>query len=310
MAGASPSGASKRTRLGLAYGVAAFGFWGLAPIYFKAVATVPAMEVLAHRIVWSAVVLGVVLTAKRRWSEVVAAVTDRRTLGVLAVTAVLIAVNWYLFIWAVANDRVLQASLGYFINPLVNVFLGVMFLKERLSRAGKIAVALAAVAVAWLTVWGGELPWVSLVLAFSFGIYGLLRKQAPVKPVPGLTVETALMLPAAVAFLALEVSRGGMYFGTGSMRLDLLLVAAGLVTAVPLLWFTAAARLLPLSTLGFVQYLAPSLHFLLAVVVYGEALTPQRLIAFGFIWCALAIFTVDQLRGRGQRVPSRPEVRG
>ncbi len=286
------------TRAGLAYGLAAFGFWGLVPIYFKAVSSVPALEVLAHRVVWSVVVLGLVLTVKRRWSEVVAAVTHWRTLGILAVTTILIGVNWYLFIWAVNNNQVLQASLGYFINPLVNVFLGVVFLKERLSRAGMVAVALAATGVGWLTFRGGELPWISLVLAFSFGLYGLLRKTAPVKPVPGLMVETLLMLPAALIYLAATASHGGLYFGTGSVKLDLLLVAAGLVTALPLLWFTAAAQLLPLSTMGFIQYLAPTLHFLLAVLVFGEPLTGERLIAFCFIWTALAIFTVDQLRGQ------------
>ena len=291
------------TRAGLAYGLAAFGFWGLVPIYFKAVSSVPALEVLAHRVVWSVVVLGVVLTLKHRWSEVVAAMANWRTLGILAITTVLIGINWYLFIWAVNNNQVLQASLGYFINPLVNVFLGVVFLRERLSRAGIAAVALAAMGVGWLTVQGGELPWISLVLAFSFGLYGLLRKTAPVKPVPGLMVETLLMLPAALIYLAATASHGGLYFGTGSVRLDLLLVAAGLVTALPLLWFTAAAQLLPLSTMGFIQYLAPTLHFLLAVLVYGEPLTGERLIAFCFIWAALAIFTVDQLRRQPDNRP-------
>ena len=284
------------TRAGLAYGLAAFGFWGLVPIYFKAVSSVPALEVLAHRVVWSVVVLGVVLTLKHRWREVVVAVADRKTLGVLALTTVLIGGNWYIFIWAVNNDQVLQASLGYFINPLVNVFLGVVFLKERLSRAGIVAVTMAATGVGWLTVRGGELPWISLVLAFSFGLYGLLRKTAPVKPVPGLMLETLLMLPAALVFLAATASRGGLYFGTGSLELDLLLVAAGLVTAIPLLWFTAAAQLLPLSTMGFIQYLAPTLHFVLAVMLFREPLTGERLIAFFFIWAALAVFTVDQLR--------------
>lgn len=290
-------------RAGLAYGLAAYGFWGLVPIYFKAVAAVPALEVLAHRVVWSVVVLALVLSVQRRWREVWAVLRDRRTLGVLAVTTVLVGGNWYIFIWAVANDRVLQASLGYFINPLVNVFLGVVFLRERLSRAGVVAVALAAAAVIWLTAQAGELPWVSLVLAFSFGLYGLLRKTARVKPVPGLMVETTLMAPPALLYLGLVASRGGLYFGTGSPRLDLLLIAAGLVTALPLLWFTAAARLLPLATLGFLQYLAPTGQFLLAVLAYGEPLTRDRLLAFGLIWVALAIFTAAQLRSRN---PSSP----
>lgn len=284
-------------RTGLAFGLAAYGFWGLVPIYFKAVASVPALEVVAHRVVWSVAVLAVVLTIQRRWGELKSAVADRRTLGLLAITSTLIAANWYIFTWAVANDKVLQTSLGYFINPLVNVFLGVIFLRERLTRAGVAAVAMAALGVGWLTVRAGELPWVALFLAFSFGLYGLLRKTARVKPVPGLMVETALMLPAALILLAAARSRGGLYFGTGTVRLDLLLVAAGLVTALPLLWFTAAARALPLSTMGFLQYLSPTGQFLLAVLAYGEPLTTERLVAFGLIWAALAIFSVDQSRG-------------
>jgi chloramphenicol-sensitive protein RarD len=285
--------AEPSSRVGLAYGLAAYGFWGLVPIYFKAVASVPALEVLAHRVVWSVAVLAVVLTVQRRWPEVTAVLRDGRTLGVLAVTTVLIGANWYIFIWAVANDRVLQASLGYFINPLVNVLLGLVFLNERLTGRGVAAVALAGVAVGWLTVQAGEMPWVSLVLAFSFGLYGLLRKTARVKPVPGLAVETSLMAPPALLYLGLVASRGGLYFGTGDVGLDLLLIAAGLVTALPLLWFTTAARLLPLTTLGFLQYLAPTGQFLLAVLAYGEPLTRDRLLAFCLIWTALALFSWD-----------------
>jgi chloramphenicol-sensitive protein RarD len=304
MGGTSPpvtAAPGTSTRAGLVYGLAAYGFWGLVPIYFKAVASVPALEVLAHRVVWSVVVLGVVLTTRGRWREVRDAIADRRTLGVLLLTAILVGTNWYIFIWAVAAGKVLQASLGYFINPLVNVFLGVVFLRERLSRGGVMAVSLAAIAVTWLTVQAGTLPWVSLVLAFSFGLYGLLRKTAPVKPVPGLMVETALMVPVALLLLAAVRSGGGLYFGTGSPVLDLLLVAAGLVTALPLLWFTAAARLLPLSTMGFLQYLAPTGQFLLAVVAYGEPLTVERLIAFVLIWIALGVFSVDQMGGGSGR---------
>ncbi|HOC44824.1 MAG TPA: EamA family transporter RarD [Thermoanaerobaculales bacterium] len=287
-------------RAGLAWGLAAYGAWGVFPIYFKAVAAVPALEVLAHRVVWSVVVLAVVLTWQRRWREVTAAVADLRTLGALGVTALLIGVNWYVFIWAIATGRILQSSLGYFINPLVNVFLGVVFLGERMTRAGVAAVAIAALAVGWLTVRSGTVPWVSLVLAVSFALYGLLRKTARVKPVPGLAVETALLAPAALLFLAATASSGGLYFGTGSWRLDLLLAAAGLITALPLLWFNAAAQSLPLSTLGFLQYLSPTGQFLLAVLAYGEPLTRDRLIAFAFIWTALAIFTVDQVRTRAR----------
>ncbi len=210
-------------RSGLAYGLAAYAFWGLVPIYFKAVASVPALEIVAHRIVWSVVVLGVVLTLQRRWGEVKDAVADRRVLGVLAVTAILVGANWYIFIWAVANDKVLQASLGYFINPLVNVFLGVVFLRERLTRSRRRRGGSRRAGGGWLAVGAGELPWVALLLAFSFGLYGLLRKTARVKPVPGLMVETALMRAAgtAVPCWPPASSRGGLYFGTGSIGVSI-----------------------------------------------------------------------------------------
>jgi chloramphenicol-sensitive protein RarD len=300
MADAAAPTSERSQRSGLVWGLAAYASWGLFPIYFKAVAAVPALEVLAHRVVWSVVVLAIVLTVQRRWREVSAAVTEPRTLGVLSLTALLIGGNWYLFIWAVTTGHLLQASLGYFINPLVNVFLGVVFLGERMSRAGIAAVAMAGLGVGWLAARGGAVPWVALVLAFSFALYALIRKTAQVKPVPGLAVETALLAPVALLYLATTASSGGLYFGTGSWRLDLLLAAAGLITALPLLWFNVAAQSLPLSTLGFLQYLSPTGQFLLAVLAYGEPLTSDRLVAFAWIWIALGIFTVDQLRTRAR----------
>jgi chloramphenicol-sensitive protein RarD len=285
-------------RAGLAYGIASYGIWGLVPIYFKAVAEVPALEIVAHRVVWSVLILSVVLIVQRRWGEARAAATDPRALRVLLLTTILIAINWFLFIWAVAHDRVLQASLGYFINPLVNVFLGIFFLRERLSRAGAAAVLLAALGVGYLALLGGEFPWIALVLAFSFGLYGLLRKTARVGAVAGLAVETSLMVPAALVYLGWCGARGSLHFGSGSISIDVLLVLSGAVTAVPLICFTMAARLLPLSTMGFLQYLAPSGHFLLAVLVYGEPLGVHHLVTFGCIWTALAIFSVDQLKRR------------
>ncbi len=291
--GAIPSSA------GLAYGLGAFGFWGLVPIYFKAVASVPALEVLAHRVVWSVVILAGLVVVRRQGSAVRTALRDRKTLGVLVITTVLIAANWYLFIWAVATGRVLQASLGYFINPLVNVALGVIFLRERLSRPATAAVALATVGVLYQTLLGGELPWIALVLALSFGTYGLLRKTARVGPIVGLALETGLLAPVAVAYLIWLRQEGSLGFAGGDPTLDLLLVAAGVVTTVPLLWFTRAAQLLPLSTLGFLQYLAPTMHFALAVALYGERFTAHHGVTFGCIWTALAIFTADRLR----RVP-------
>jgi chloramphenicol-sensitive protein RarD len=285
-------------RKGLAYGLAAFGMWGLVPLYFKAVASVPALEVLAHRIVWSVIILVPLVLWQRQWPDVRRVLREPRELGVLALTTLLIAINWFLFIWAVANDRVLEASLGYFINPLVNVVLGLVFLGERLSRPAKAAVVLAGVGVAVQVVMVGALPWIALALAFSFGLYGLLRKTAPVGSVVGLTVETTFLMPLAVGYLFWARHTGGLYLGTGDPTLDVLLVLAGVITALPLLCFTRAARLLPLSTMGFLQYLAPTGHFLLAVLVYSEPLTAAQMATFGFIWLALVIFTVDQTRSR------------
>lgn len=294
------------TRKGVAYGIAAYGMWGLVPIYFKAVMEVPALEVLAHRVVWSVAMLVPLVLIQGKFSEVRQALRDRKTLLVLLLTTVLIATNWFLFIWAVATNRVLDASLGYFINPLVNVVLGVLFLGERLSRPAAIAVVLAGVGVGVQIVMIGSLPWIALVLALSFGFYGLLRKTAAVGSMVGLTIETSMLMPIAVIYLAWARQTGGLYLGTGELATDGLLVLAGAVTTLPLLFFTSAARRLPLATLGFLQYLAPSGHFLLAVLVYGEALTPAHLATFGCIWLALAIFTADQLK-RSRTLEPRPQ---
>lgn len=290
--------------MGALYGVAAFGFWGLVPIYFKAVSSVRAWEVLAHRVIWSLVFLLLLIAVLRNWRHTRAVLRSRRTLLTLAVTTVLIAVNWYTFIWAVANDQVMQASLGYFINPLVNVLLGFVFLRERLRRWQSLSVLLAAVGVAFLTVSRGHFPIIGLVLAFSFGFYGLLRKTARVEALVGLTVETALLFPLALAFLVFLLLRGEAAFWYESRAVDLLLIAAGLVTAVPLLWFAAAARRLRLATLGFLQYLAPTGHFLLAVLAYGEPFGRSELVAFTCIWTALLVYSIDAAAGARPPVPT------
>jgi chloramphenicol-sensitive protein RarD len=304
MAGNGTVSSAGEDRQGVLYGLAAYGMWGLVPIYFKAVAGVPPLEVLAHRVVWSVVILLVVLIVQQQLRAALAAFADPKTRRVLAATTVLIAVNWFVFIWAVANDHVLEASLGYFINPLVNVLLGLVFLRERLSRPAMAAVALAVVGVAIQTALTGRLPMVSLVLAVSFGFYGLLRKTATAGAVVGLAVETVMLLPAALAWLGWQALRGQMSFLGGAGGLDLLLVAAGAVTAVPLLAFTAAARRLRLSTMGFLQYLAPTGHFLLAVLAYDEPFDRSRLLAFAFIWTALVVFTADRWRTARRRATS------
>jgi len=286
-------------RRGLVCGVVAFGMWGLVPIYFKAVTHVPALEVLCHRVIWSVVLLALIVHRRGLWSEVRIALRSGKTLGVLLLTTLLIANNWFIFIWAVNTNRVLDASLGYFINPLVNILLGVVLLRERLSRAATLSVALATLGVTYQVAHGEGVPWIALVLAFSFGLYGLLRKTARVGSVVGLGLETALLAPVALVYLEWLRRHGTGGFGGGDSTTDILLIAAGVVTAIPLIFFTSAARRLPLSTMGFLQYLAPTGQFLLAVLAYGEPLTIDHLITFGCIWLALGVFTWDMRRARG-----------
>lgn len=280
-------------RAGVAYGVAAYGLWGIFPLYFKAIKTVPTLEVLAHRVIWSLAFLVVLMLWRHNWPAARQALRSRQTLLILCATTLLIGGNWLVFIWAVANGHVLQASLGYFVNPLVNVLLGLLFLRERLRRGQTISVLLAAVGVGYLTLKLGQFPYLALFLALTFGSYGLLRKIVKVEAMAGLTVETALLAPAAIAFLGYQMYHGQAVFGAGSLTLNLPLLSAGFVTAIPLLWFTEAARRLRLATLGFLQYLSPTGHFLCAVVIFGEPFSSTHLIAFGFIWTALAIYSIE-----------------
>lgn len=285
---------AERTRAGLLLGLGAYLMWGFLPLYFKLLAAVRPTEIVAHRIVWSVVFLGALVLLWRRWPEVRAAVTSP-VLGTLAVTAALIGVNWLIWIWAVMNGHVLEGSLGYYLNPLVNVLLGVVLLGERLSRARIFAVALAAAGVAVLAFGAGDGLWISLSLAGTFALYGYVRKVAPVDALAGLTVETALLSPLALGWIlwANRTGGGGLDADAGTVAL---LVLAGAVTAVPLLLFTAAAKRLPYSTLGFLQYIAPSLQFLCAVFVFGERLTTAHVICFGAIWTALVIFAAEGWR--------------
>lgn len=284
-------------RNGSLFALAAFGFWGLTPIYYKLLPHVPPVEVLAHRVVWSVVFGGAFVTLSRSWPAVRAALGDGRTLRALALTASLVSINWLIYIWAVVNDQVMSTSLGYYINPLVNVLLGMLFLGERLGRARTLAVALAAIGTASLAFEVGGLPWISLSLAFSFGFYGLIRKRLGLPPLAALFVETLLVAPLALLALGWFSLQGQSAFGT-DVRTSLLLVLAGPVTLLPLLWFAEAARRLPLITVGFFQYLAPTLTFLLATLVYGEAFTPAWAVTFVLIWSGLAVFTIDGLRKR------------
>jgi chloramphenicol-sensitive protein RarD len=283
-------------RAGILLGLTAYTIWGVMPLYFKLVARVSPTEIVAHRIIWSLLFLGGLATLLRRWSDIRAALATGRVLTTLIVTACLIAVNWLVYIYSIVSNHVLEGSLGYYLNPLVNVLLGVLFLKERLTRAQTFACLLAGAGVAVMAAGAGSALWISLTLALSFASYGFLRKIAPVDALEGLWVETAILAPASLAWLIVLQQRGTAGFGQFGPGVDALLVLGGAVTTIPLLLFTAAAKRLPYSTLGFLQYVAPSLQFLLAVTVFGEPLTRAHIICFAAIWIALAIFSVEGLR--------------
>lgn len=284
-------------RAGLAWALVAYGLWGLFPIYWKQLSSVPAMEVLAHRIVWSVVFTLGVLVLRRRLGEVVRTVRDRALLKTLLISTLLIATNWGLFIWAVSENRVTEASLGYYINPLLNVVLARVFLGERLSGLQLAAVCLAACAVLYLTIVQGSLPWVSLVLAVTFSLYGLVRKRAPVGPLIGLTVETGLALPVAIVYLLL-LDPPFSSLGSAPLGIRALLVGAGIATALPLLAFAAAAHRLRYTTLGMVQYLAPSVQLACAVLLYGEPFRQEQFVSFALIWIAVALYVAEAVRHR------------
>lgn len=281
-------------RAGIGYALGAFGLWGLFPLYFKAVAAVPAPEVLAHRIVWSAVCVGALLWLLRQWPAVRALAFEPDSRRLLLASAVLIGGNWLIFIWAVANERVLQASLGYFVTPLVSVLLGWLVLGERLHRRQWGAVALAAAGVAWLLIGLGVFPWVALGLAASFGGYGLVRKIADVRAIPGLFVETAMLTPVALAWLVWLDLHGQGHLGAHGPGFDLLLMAAGVVTATPLILFGQATRRLRLAAVGLLQYIVPTMQMLLALLAFGEAFTVHHAVAFGCIWAALALYSTTR----------------
>ena len=288
---------ARRKRTGVMYAVAAFLSWGILPLYFKAVASVPALEVLAHRVVWSVVFLLALVLARGGWSSFTALFRSRRTQLTLMVTTCLIATNWGVFIWAVANGQLVEASLGYFITPLLNVVLGFFFLRERLRPVQVLAVVLATGGIAYMTVILGRMPLVTMTLAVSFAFYGLLRKKVPASGIQGLTAETLMLSPVAIAYLAWLQRQGELVFLNTTVRMDLLILSAGVITALPLIWFAEGARRLRLATMGFLQYLAPSGQLLLAVIVFGEPFTRDHAFSFGLIWIALALYTSDTLRG-------------
>ena len=285
-------------RTGILSAASAFLCWGLFPLYFHAIGEVPPLQILAHRMLWSLLFLVIVLAVRKQWAWL-AVVRQPRVFGSFVASAVLLSVNWLIYIWAVNNNHVIEASLGYFINPLVNISLGYLLLKERLRPAQWMAIAVAALGVAWLTWQAGTVPWIALALAFSFGGYGLLRKTAALGALEGLSFETMVLFPVAAAYVVwLTVHGQNAFINTESTSTQLLLMAAGPITAIPLLLFASGARQIPLSVLGLLQYLSPTLQFLLGVWLFHEPFTPDRLVGFALIWAALALFAAEGLLRR------------
>lgn len=293
---------SQLDRGGVIAALSAFLFWGLVPIYYKGLQTVGAWEVLAHRVIWSVPLLLLFLAirdGRRVWNRLRLPLSS---IAWLIVSGAIVSVNWLVFVWAVANDHVLDTSLGYFGTPLVNVVLGYVFLKERLNTVQLIAVIIAALGTIYLGWYLGRPPWISITLAVSFGVYGLVRKRLSVGPMLGLLWEVALMLVPALTYLLWLSGQSGMHFMQKSLGIDLLLIGSSLVTVLPLIWFNMAAQKLPLSILGFFQYIAPSMSFLIAVFLFGEAFTTGHAVAFSCIWFGLALVSIGPFQRARKRL--------
>lgn len=292
-------------------GLGAFGLWGGVPLYFKLVAEAGADEIIAHRVLWSVAFLGLVLAIRHRGRLRAAVHISPRVAGALALSGALVAVNWLIFVYSVNTDRVLQTSLGYFINPLVSVLLGTLVLRERMQRAQAVAVGLAVIGTVYLGLRLGSPPWLALGLAVSFGLYGLVRKVTDVGPMVGLFWETLMMAPLVLAWFAFVADRSELAFGTAGPGFDALMAGTGFVTVVPLVLFAAAARGLPLITVGLMQYIAPSISFCLAVFLFKETFTPHHAVTFALIWTALALYSASawqhaRLQRRLARAAARP----
>jgi len=299
-----PSAADTSMRDGLIFGVLAYSIWGILPIYLKSVDHVSAMEILAHRILWSAVFGALLIALRSQWGEVKTAFMTPRVLLVLGVSAVAISCNWLIYVWAVINDHVLEASLGYYINPLMYVAVGVFLLGEKLRPLQIVSVAIAALGVAILTFGVGVFPWISLSLAILFTLYGYIRKTAPVGAMPGLFIETSLLSPIAAIFLVTIMSTGSAQFLNLSAKTDALLIFAGPATVLPLVMFALAARRMSLTMLGFLQYIGPTIQLILGIY-YGEKFTGVHAISFGLIWFALAIFSFEAINNSRKQTRAR-----
>jgi chloramphenicol-sensitive protein RarD len=277
---------------GIGFGLLAYGIWGFFPLYFRQLAGVDAMDILSHRAVWACVFVGLLLTMRRQWPNVLAIWRRPRQLALLALAALLVGSNWLVFLWAVSQQQVVASSLGYFLTPLVNVLLGLVVLKEKLNRLEQVAVGLALLALGNEILTLGELPWISLFLAASFGTYGLVRKQVPVDALSGLWLETLVMLPVCAVYALWQAKSGHLVFAFASPSTAAWLIGAGILTAVPLMAFAAATQRLDLATVGMLMYINPTLQFLTAILLFGETLQSGRLISFGLIWLGLAVFSL------------------
>lgn len=272
----------------------AFFMWGVFPLYLKTLKTIPPLEILSHRVFWSFIMLALILTLRHQWGWITSIKKNPRITAAFIASASMLAINWMVYIWSINHDRIVDASLGYFIAPLFNVLFGVM-LGERLRLWQWISVGLAATGVAWLTISAGQLPWIGLTLAFTFGLYGLLRKTASLGALEGLTLETLVMLPLSALFLLLPESGSSHAFVNAGINTSLLLIAAGPVTAIPLLLFAYGARRIPLSLVGILQYIGPTIQLLLGIYLYNEAFSSTKLIGYGLIWCALGLYSIESL---------------
>lgn len=278
---------------GLTYGILAYILWGVLPLYWYLLRAIPASEILVNRIIWSLVFLAILLSIRRRWGWVKPFLSQPKTILIICVSAILIAINWFIYIWAINAGYVIETSLGYFINPLVNVLLGTIFLHERLRSGQWAAVGIAAIGVLYLTFSYGSLPWIALCLAFSFGVYGLMKKKVRLGAAESMTAEMSLLVLPALAYLIWLETQGEAYLGHTTPLILLLLIATGIVTATPLVLFAAAARRIPLSTLGVLQYIAPTLQFLIGLLILGEPFSTQKLIGFSIIWISLIVYSLE-----------------
>jgi chloramphenicol-sensitive protein RarD len=293
---------------GILNGIAAYLLWGVFPIYWKLLHDVPAMQVIGHRIIWSFALLILFILLTKQWKEFRSAALTPKTLGIYSIAGALLTVNWLVYVWGVNAGFIVETSLGYFINPLISVLLGVIFLHEQLRPTQWIPVVLATAGVTYLTVAYGRLPWIALSLAFSFGFYGFVKKLAPLGSLYGLTLETGIVFPIALLYLAFVALSGTGAFSHEGAQIDLLLIGAGVVTTIPLLMFASAARQIPLTVVGLLQYIAPTMQFLIGVFLYKEPFDRAHLIGFGVVWIALVIFWVENFMANRMPVQPIPEM--